>query len=419
MAQLESIYRRLERYQEHIYLNANLDPATNFSKKTYYITCELEGNAEELQKRDDTCSLFFVCENLDEEEFFLKIVLLPLGGVEANMSEKVRLLCNSKTPNLIDVVKTRSIEYTKHQIDFVLMKYEENFINSMKVIIKELPSDDEFFPLAETIIFQISHGLGVMHANFLQHRDIKKQNLCIGESETNHIQYVIDDVKFRIPVRFENHSCVVKITDFGLSCDKLNPFAEDDALNNTDPSLSPDFVFFDHGRDLEYQNVDEIFSAGMCIVSAITGFRMTENMDRGIRREIIGLFEFQKENGTPTVKTHLKTRNLAFVAYQAFRLVLLLGYPTKREMPMFYRSIVGKAILAMKPYLESLENYDYLRKQLDDSHIYVKALKKMLRWNRSDRVESFKDLLMSDLFQHYRIETLDPDLPIYHNSKFS
>ena len=417
MSRLENIYVLLESYQENVWLDEQLRPTSDIRRKgKYYIICEIDKNTEQLQKRGDSCTLFFVCEDLNKEEMFFKITLTMLGHTEATVTRKVGELCCNKSPNLVEVIYTRSVEYLKHQLDFMMTKFEMKFDESMKVIYNSVRDDEELLEIFEVLIFQLAHGLCIMHQNYLQHRDVKKSILCIGESRHKRLQYVVDGVMFSVPAQFNGYSCVVKLTDFGLSHDGLNPFAEDEALNNTDHSLAPHFVFFNHKKDLKYYDSDEIFSTGMCILSAVTNFQM-ETLDRGIRREIIKFYYYQQEGGSPSVHLHLSLRNLAYVTYQAFRLILLLGYPTKQEMPEFYESLVGRAMLRVKPYLISLSNYDYLRKRMDSSQIHTKALQRMLRWNRSERIESLKHLLLSDLFQHYRTDSLDPEVPIYDNSK--
>lgn len=315
---------------------------------------------------------------------FLKVSCTPSYENEAKMHRDIDNACRQCTPNIITAHHVKLIEADRRSIQLFLLEFGSPLRHHLAMILRTTP--DELVVLS--CFFQVLHAVATLHYKGFQHRDIHADNFVSAYyTRTVSQHYLIDGVHFSLPLRFGALTMAPMLLDFGLA----EPATSDSKLNNIEQSLPPDFIFFN--RTLSYTNSDEMFSTGLTLVT-LSGLFKLPPLDTGILSHIQSLFVEQMESASECVFDHLQVRNFVRLAEHAFRLVLLLGFPSQSEFPIFFASPVGRYLYGqISNYVYEMPEYNFLARQESAS---MQVARSLLRWRRVDRLSGKEALLQAE-----------------------
>ena len=320
---------------------------------------------------------------------FLKVLLAPSYTLEATVHRAIDQLCRPHTPNLIVTHYVRVVDEGLFTLQYMLLEYG----NSLKLNLIGLGSLCDYTEFETTLFscfFQAFHAIGILHAYHFQHRDVRPENWVTASAARSPVtHYLIEGVHYRIPLVCRGVTLVPMLLDFGLA----EPIHHsDNAINNVETNLAPDFVFFtNQQKSINYCNSDEVFGTALTLFIMMKKF-VFPVIDSGILRFVRSIYQNQRHVASPAISELINIRNLDFFTRQAFFLVLLLGFPSPEECPVFYGSQVGQYMSKhIGEYICALPCYNFLASQDGEAFEF---LRHVLKWGRGDRPTAKEILLM-------------------------
>lgn len=340
------------------------------------------------------------------KRFIAKLVLDYTCNTEYFNYIEISKLSNGKLPHIMQLVDRRQIISDDDLVALHIMIMNEGV--PLTRIYHNLNAHAEFNDMKPEFwlsnAFQLLYSIAFLHHNMFQHRDIHIGNIVYAkDSNAEPIEhYKVDDTYFAVKTEFLNVRTSLKLIDFGLSAYMLN---DEEALNTTAymiHSRPSDFIFSDGIRILSITNNDELFAYGLWLYFAIyRRFNIPQHPCK------IKLIELIQKLTNDKLMSLYKDYEASTIADHAISLVLLMGFPPMTNHT-FYSSPVGSFLYENRTWVLNLPCYNMLSMlPIDEDERYGKLhqiLKIVLKWNRCDRPQSAKDLLLSPAFASLRTD---------------
>lgn len=345
---------------------------------TYKVTLkEEEASFVIVDKRTEHRQKIYFLESVDgKRHYVLKIISDSRVPSEDEILKEVKEECG---PYVIEVEKV-TLHRADSCIKFILMPkgidlnhfITENNLNALKggKLGKEM----------KNLMYHMTKSVKLLHGAGFHHRDIRTENFVVAKLK--------DELEHQLSV--EGKSYLPQIIDFGLS----RKIGHESLVNHQDFTRPPNYVYLHHSNtqdELAYQDCDEIYALAMTFLELL-------GMTPDLTKTIPNCYLFSIDSTFRKEESQVEGGDLKFLlslrpSLQAFRLVMYFGWPPE-SFKQFYLSPMG--VTLKKFDLEDISTWNYFNtyccRYLSGDPLLFKMLESMLKWNRSERVQSFENL---------------------------